>query len=308
MERHRMECLERLMEEFEQRNFMAFKSVSANRERNKQTFDELGGRMAAWAEHHLGDDWIATLCDGYKFFTTNANRHQTLYERDGRYANTDFASVHECTYDDPCFMRNYHWGVYLTTVFWEHHLHIYELYRDAFLPRLEEESGHILELGCGSGIWGLLALERLPGWSLTGVDISRTSAEQAQTFSAKSGLEGRAQYVVGDALTYVPREPGDACVSCFLAEHLEQPRVLFERVAAALKEGGHAFMTVALTAAEVDHIFEMRRESEPVLMAEDAGLRLVNAFSASPRNYPRERSFLPRSMALVLQKRGNEIW
>jgi hypothetical protein len=67
-------------------------------------------------------------------------------------------------------------------------------------------------------------------------------------------------------------------------------------------------MSTALTAAEVDHIFEFSRESELVAMAEKCGFRVVSMLSESPKAHPRTSYFLPRSMALVLRKRGNPIW
>ena len=62
------------------------------------------------------------------------------------------------------------------------------------------------------------------------------------------------------------------------------------------------------TAAEIDHITEFRRESELVLMAETAGFRVESIFSSAPLDYPRSFHFLPRSMAMVLQKKKNEHW
>ena len=67
-------------------------------------------------------------------------------------------------------------------------------------------------------------------------------------------------------------------------------------------------MTGALTAAESDHITEFRRESEIVVMAEEAGFRVESTFSGAPTGYPRDFRFLPRSMALVLQKKQNDNW
>ena len=75
-----------------------------------------------------------------------------------------------------------------------------------------------------------------------------------------------------------------------------------------LKPGGFAFITGALTAAQVDHIYEYRYESELVAMCENAGLRVLETLSANPlRTLPKAR-FLPRSMALFVQKRRNDLY
>ncbi len=79
-------------------------------------------------------------------------------------------------------------------------------------------------------------------------------------------------------------------------------------MASNLETKAYAFITAALTAAETDHISEFRRESEIVLMAEEAGFRVVSMYSAAPPSHPDSHRFLPRSLALILQKRKNDIW
>jgi hypothetical protein len=67
-------------------------------------------------------------------------------------------------------------------------------------------------------------------------------------------------------------------------------------------------VTCAISAAEIDHIFEMKRESEAVLLAEQAGFRLVSLLSSSPDTTPAGRRYLPRSLAMILEKRANDVW
>lgn len=300
--------LDHLLRTFAERNPMGITSVERNRAENRALFDDLGAKMSGWAAAMLGENWAPALVDGYKFFTTNVNRHQLLYEGAGRYRHSSYQEVYEATYSQPDFMNSYHWGVYLTTFFWGHHLKLYQFFREQFLARLDAETRHILELGSGSGIWGFLAIDGAPNVSVSGIDISETSVALARGMAATIGLSGRATYQAADALTVALPQPADACISCFLAEHLENPQELFDSIARNTKAGGMVFVTLALTAAEVDHIYEYRRESEPILMAERAGLRLVAASSAAPEGFPLERKYLPRSMALVLQKRHGEIW
>ena len=97
-------------------------------------------------------------------------------------------------------------------------------------------------------------------------------------------------------------------------EHLEKPQLLLQNMASNLFPREYAFIIAALTAAEIDHIYEFRRESEVISMAEEAGFRVISMYSSAPS--PRvlqafnanSHRFLPRSLALVLQKRKNDIW
>jgi ubiquinone/menaquinone biosynthesis C-methylase UbiE len=205
-------------------------------------------------------------------------------------------------------MQLYHWGVFCSTFIWSHHIRIYQFFRRYFIPLLKAaEPGRLIDLGAGSGIWHLLALHELPQWQVTAVDISQPSIDRSRAMAAlvsNSAIE----HVCADATKWSPDSPAQAGISCFLLEHLERPSELVASLSNCLEPGGHAFVTGALTAAEIDHIFEFKRESEIVKLVEDAGFRVKHLFSAAPDTTPKTRRYLPRSLALVLQKRKNEFW
>jgi SAM-dependent methyltransferase len=268
--------------------------------------------MLRWAEAVIGSDFAEHLVDGYLAFTTDVNESQAAYEETGRYRHSSYADVHDRTYADPAFMKDYHWGVYVTTFAWEHHLALHEFFLAQFLAPLAAHAsapgGRLLELGSGSGIWSILALGALPAWRGRAVDISETSVALSRRMANVAGLSDRLSIDRADALAFRTPEPADAAISCFLAEHLETPGLLFANLAANLAPRGRAFVTVALTAAEIDHIYEFRRESEAVAMAEQAGLRVVAMLSAAPGATPPDRAFLPRSLGLVLERRRGPVW
>lgn len=300
--------LERFLSYFAKHQKLFWPSVERTAEKNEQLFKELGVLMTNWSATYLGDDYVKTLADGYARFVTDVNKSQMKYEKRGHYPNKTYDEVFAGVYDNEEHMASYHWGVYVTTFAWEHHLRIYKFYKDYFLSLLNCEGGLLLDMGSGSGIWGMLVLYFFPGWKVQGVDISKTSVDFANRMAESNGFGSRAKYVEGDALLYSGSERIDACISCFLLEHLESPHELLMNLADNLKVGGMAFVTAALTAAEVDHITEFRNESDLVIMAEKADFRVVASYSSAPPSYPSECRFLPRSMALVLQKRRNEIW
>jgi len=275
------------------------------------SFAELADPMLLWAEHYLGNGWQDLLIDGYCQFVVDVNRSQMAYEKRGGYEFLAYDEVRGQTYDSTDFMSAYHWGVYVTTFGWGHHVRLYEFFRDEFLARLatDDQPRTLIDLGAGSGIWHMLALGRLPGWTATAVDISPTSVQLSNEMAARIGITDKVQHICGDALAFRPQDtPADAGISCFLMEHLEQPQALLENLAAGLGDRAWAFVTCALTAAETDHIFEFRRESEPQRMAEDAGFRVVATMSCAPKAAPARRTYLPRSMAMLLQKRRGDIW
>ncbi|HCX25129.1 MAG TPA: hypothetical protein DHN29_24665 [Cytophagales bacterium] len=303
-----MSNLEKFLDYFSQHCQVYFPAIQNTHLNHQKSFEELAQVMLNWAENHLGENWNKVLADGYLHFLMDVNRSQVEYERRGNYMNKSYNDVFDRVYNNPKFMSLYHWGVFVSTFTWEHHIKIYDLYRKSFLPCLNPEAGRLLDLGSGSGIWSFLTTHFLPQWTSQGIDISEKSVELSTTMAESSGFCNKVQFKARDALTFKGTEKYNAAISCFLMEHLEEPQLLLQNMASNLETRGYAFITAALTAAESDHISEFRRESEIVSMAEEAGFRVFSMYSAAPLSHPDSYRFLPRSLALVLQKRKNDIW
>lgn len=286
------------------------KEILRSREAYPEMFEELAIPMLAWAEARLGSEYIDTLIQGYCVFVLGVNKSQARYEKEMHYQYASFSDVYRNAYSSENFMRYYHWGVFVTTFGWRHHLLLYSLYKEKFLSRLSGrlKAQTLLDLGCGSGVWHLFACNHIPDLVVSGVDISPTSISISKTTASILGLADRIDYICSDALLFNLEVPADAAVSCFLMEHLERPDKLLFNMARNMKSDGLAFVTCALTAAECDHIFEFKHESEPISMAEAAGFRLLDCCSSAPSNVPRDRRYLPRSFAMVLERRKGNIW
>ena len=200
-------------------------------------------------------------------------------------------------------MQGYLWGIYLTNFFWAHHFDICLFFRDRFLSRLTNAS-QLIEIAPGHGGWGAWALHALKDLQLDGYDISPSSIEIATAVTRAAGVGDRARYSEKDALELkqLNADIADAGICSFLIEHLEEPEKLFQVIYHLLKPGGVFFVTGALTAAQIDHIYEFRHESELVRMAEDSGLRVFETLSTNPVRLLARARFVPRSMALLVQK------
>jgi len=275
---------------------------------NKDSFSNLSEKMLTWGINYLGDELWKNLIKGYCAFVSNVNRSQMQYEIKGCYEHSSYQEVYDKVYNNQIFMEKYHWGVYLTTFAWEHHLKLYEYFVQQFINIIPESPKSAIDLGSGSGVWSLLLAENFSELSITAIDISETSVQHAKDLTSKNNMDNQVNIVLGDALLYKLNSQSEIGISCFLIEHLETPNELLENLASNLVEGGYAFVTAALSAAEIDHIFEIKYESQLILMAEKAGFRVISSFSSAPSSYPRSMKFLPRSMAMVLQKKHSDIW
>jgi 2-polyprenyl-3-methyl-5-hydroxy-6-metoxy-1,4-benzoquinol methylase len=176
------------------------------------------------------------------------------------------------------------------------------MFRDDFLRRLPRNAT-ISELAAGHGVLSLLAAEERPDIQVESSDISPPAVAVADRLLAASGHAGRVKFVVRDALN------GDGStrkfqglISAMLAEHLTDPRPLFKTMSHQLSPDGMVFFSTALESPQRDHVYEYNRESQPLQMAETAGLR-VSRLVSDPAAVPPGSRFLPRSTAMILRAR-----
>ena len=301
--------IDQLINALEKEAPLYLESVQKVHQEFPREFESLGNLLCSWACKVLQNDTYEILAQGYKAFVSDVNRSQARYQRRGHYRNSSYKEVYDLVYNNPEYMTDYHWGVFVTTFAWEHHLKLFSFFENSFLSHVKKESNQVslLDLGAGSGVWSLMSAYHCPQLTCLGIDISTTSVELAKKMADASSLNQRVSFQVGDALE-AGSDQYDYAISCFLLEHLEAPKDLFSALSKQLKPGGLAWVSGALTAAEIDHIYEFKKESELVDMAEEAGFRVVGSLSLGPEKYPTRFKYLPRSMGMILQSKYGELW
>lgn len=295
--------IEKLFAYAEKHHPRSITGLRESRSLNTQAFARIAGEYLLWCEAARGETGIYAAVDAFARFSSDVNLAQARYELTGHYENKSFSECYEMVYDQSETMSEYLWGVYLSNFLWAHHLDLMQFFEERFLRKLSPQS-RLVEIAPGHGGWGLWALKNLPQATLKGFDVSSTSIEIANSLASASGLSDRANYEVLDAveLYKVPSPQSQACICCFLVEHLERPTELMKSIAHVVEPGGLAFFTGALTAAQVDHIYEFKNESELVFLAEQAGFRVLESRSVAPNRLLHNAKYLPRSMALIMKK------
>lgn len=301
--------VEELLADIASRHPRNARGVQEARELDPARFDATAERYLGWLRQARGDGWLQRSVDAFAQFSGEVIYEQARYEAAGRYLHTSFAEAHADVYSQRQVMDDYLWGVYLTNFLWAHHMDIMRFFQDRFLAPLPD-GAHVVEIAPGHGGWGVWALHARPDATLEGYDISPSSIAIASSIAAAAGVSERATYTLRNALDLaaMPEASADAVICSFLIEHLEQPELLLAVIGRILKPGGTAFITGALTAAQIDHIYEFRRESELVVLAEQHGLRVRETLSVAPRRILPKAKLLPRSMALAVTRRSHEDW
>jgi 2-polyprenyl-3-methyl-5-hydroxy-6-metoxy-1,4-benzoquinol methylase len=207
-------------------------------------------------------------------------------------------------YEDEGYMVPYMWAAILIYPFWPSMVNHIALYRDEFVKALPADA-HVLELASGHGVLSLLAAQERPDLQLEGLDISPPAVAVANRLLAVSGHARRVRFEVKDALAVEQGSAGgeyQGIIAAMLAEHLEDPKPLFQAISHLLAKDGLVFFSTAIESAQRDHLYEFNQESQVVKLAEDAGLRVTRLVSDASTPLPGAR-FLPRAVGMILRRR-----
>jgi 2-polyprenyl-3-methyl-5-hydroxy-6-metoxy-1,4-benzoquinol methylase len=248
---------------------------------------------------------LQTLADAYQTITMDTLREQVYFQRNGRYRYSTFREVADKVYFDPAYMSKYMYGLAMTLYLWPNHLEIARFFWGS-LPR--SKGGRYLEIGPGHGVFFRHAA-RSGGFDLcTGVDISPTSLEMTRrllTYDRELPPD-RWQLVNADFLAAESLQGGfEAIVMGEVLEHVEEPLSFLVRISELMRPDAYVFVTTAVNAPAVDHIYLFRSVDEVIEMARQAGLGVRRLLATPYKGCSMEDTVaqkLPINVAMVLGK------
>jgi SAM-dependent methyltransferase len=260
--------------------------------------------LARWTKAAYGDRAFEDAAKGYAKYCMGVWKSQHQYEKAGRYTPESMPELVSEVYEDEGYMVPYMWAAILIYPFWPSMINHIALYRDDFLKALPPKA-NLLELASGHGVMGLLAAETRPDIQVKGFDISPPAVAISNKLLGVSGHNHHVSFEVKNALNLdMAGAPGtyQGIIAAMLAEHLEDPRPLFKVITHYLAPDGYVYFSTALESAQRDHTFEFHKESEPIKMAEEVGLRVTKLVSDAGNPVPGGR-FLPRALGMILRRR-----
>jgi 2-polyprenyl-3-methyl-5-hydroxy-6-metoxy-1,4-benzoquinol methylase len=279
-------------------------AARATVEANDELCSWLLDPLARWAGVAYGDQAFEDAAKGYAQYCMGVWKSQQNYEKKGKYTPESMPEMVSEVYEKEGYMVPYMWAAILIYPFWPSMINHIAMYRDDFIKALPPKA-RVLELASGHGVMGLLAAETRPDIHVTGFDISPPAVAISNKLRGVSGTESRVTFEVKNALKLNLGESSgnyQGIIAAMLAEHLEDPRPLFEMIAHHLADDGLVFFSTALESAQRDHTYEFHRESEPLKMAEEVGLRVTKLVCDAGNPVPGGR-FLPRALGMILRRR-----
>jgi len=265
-----------------------------------EELQELHDYIGFCAQEGWGIDRLAAA---YRVITEDTLREQIYFRRTRRYRHSTFKEVSDSVYFDSEYMSNYMYGLALTLFLWPNHLQIVRFFRRV-LPR--NSHGRYLEIGPGHGAFFRYAARHGSFGSCLGVDVSPTSLQMTQRLleSDESIPLARRQLLLTDFLEATALDGTyDAIVMGEVLEHVEQPLLFLQRIKALAARGAFIFITTAVNAPAIDHIYLFRSVAEVKELAVAAGLRIVDALATPYTGCSMEETVqqgLPINVAMVL--------
>ena len=299
-----MKQAELFLEALDRRAKMLAPHARATFEANEELCCWLLNPLARWAEAAFGKTAFDDAASGYAKYCFGVAQARKIYERAGKYTPESMPEIISGVYEDESYAVPYMWAAILIYAFWPSMINHLATFRDQFLRRLPRNAT-ILELASGHGVLSLLAAEERLDIRVEGVDISPPAVAIANRLLKVSGHSGRVRFAVGDALRAEDSSTNgkyQGIISAMLAEHLLDPKPIFAAMSRGVAQEGLVFFSTALESAQRDHVYEYNNESQPLLMAEAAGLRVTRLVSDAGTVPPGSR-FVPRAAAMILQRR-----
>jgi SAM-dependent methyltransferase len=230
-------------------------------------------------------------------------QHQLEASAEARYSCASFEEGRREVYDNPEVMEGYYLdGLYLSLVLWPNHYRMLRYYLDQFTPWLPEK-GRFLELPIGSGSYAAYALLQKPGWTGLGVDISASAIAYSGRLAQHWGLN-RLAIEFGEGQKTLPWADGsfDAVITGELLEHLDDPFSFLRECVRVTRPGGFLFVTTAIYAASVDHVFMFEDVESVNKMIAESGATLWSYLAIPVRSGDPIRSRIPTNYAAILHK------
>ena len=299
-----MEHAELFLEAMDRKAKMFARSARATFAANRELCTWLMNPLARWAEAAYGSAVFDAAARGYAEYCFGVAKAQKIYESAGKYTPESMPEIISGVYEDEGYMVPYMWAAILIYPFWPSMISHIAMFRDEFVRRLPPNAT-VRELAAGHGVLSLLAAEERPDLQIEGTDISPPAVAVANRLLAVSGHASRVRFAVKDALNSDGGSGDAKChgiISAMLAEHLSDPKPLFKTISHQVLPDGLVFFSTALESPQRDHVFEYNEESQPLQMAERAGLRVSRLASDASATPPGFR-FKPRATAMILRSR-----
>ena len=230
---------------------------------------------------------------------------QVRLVKTGKYLYSSFKEVNRYVYNNPDRKLTGPWymmALYFSQVFWVTHYNVNKFFLEE-ICKGNKEDGLILEAPSGTGLFISNFLSRNPSWYGTALDLSDSAIEFTRRMVDTFDISEQVGLCKHDFFKYVPSFKYDIVLCGEFLEHLEKPEVALDKLYSFVKDDGFVFLTVAVYASMIDHIYlyksveEVREQIKNVGFSIDKEL-VQNVF----KNKGPEDSCTPINYSVIIRK------
>jgi len=189
---------------------------------------------------------------------------QRKLEKSGRYLYATFKEVEEQVYNDPERGLNgapYMWALYFTQAFWVTHGRVWTFFLRDFATAAAPH-GNLLEVPSGNGLFTAHFLLKNPGWRGVALDLSDTSIQFTDRVLSLNGIRARVEVRKEDFFRFAGTHKFGRIICGEFLEHVEEPLRVLARLRTLVEPDGRLFLTAAVWAANIDHIYLYKSAEE----------------------------------------------
>lgn len=231
---------------------------------------------------------------------------QIKLEKTGKYLYSSFDEVKEDyakNIDDEG--PDYLWGLYFSEIFWKIHHGFTNFFLENFLNK-ESKIGLVLEIPCGTGFFMTEFLRINENWHAVGIDLADASINFTKNILKANNISNSSYTLIkDDFFKYQPKEKFDKIICGEFLEHLEDPLAALKKLSNMLKDDGKIFLTAAVWAAHIDHIYLYEKPQEIRDQIFQADLKIEKELVQSvfeKEDEDIEKGKIPISYAAILTK------
>ena len=239
-------------------------------------------------------------------FSLEFLRLQIELEKTGYYRYSSFKEVEEGVYRDSKRKLTgpwYTWALYFTQFFWVTHNRVFDFFLENFVGPAESQ-GDVLEVPTGTGLFLTYFLLNKLIWRGIGVDLSDSAIEFTKDVLRVYRIPAsRVAIIKDDVYKYQPERQFDRIMSGEFLEHLEDPLGVLKKLYQILKDDGKIFITVAVWAAMIDHIYLYKSAEEVRKHIRQAGFKIEKELVQTVfKNGHPEQEKIPINYCAILTK------
>jgi len=242
------------------------------------------------------------LASCYNVISGDTLAEQIYFLQNRKYRHSTYAEVADSVYGNKDYMEKYMYGLMLTEFLWKNHLQMNRWFEER-IPR--NRKGAYLEIGPGHGYHMLQAMKNCSFDTYEAIDISPTSIKLTESYLMHALPEPPQNLTLrlADFLEYDFNKKFDTIVMGEVLEHVEQPSAFIERIAKAAKPDAFIYITTAINAPAIDHIYLFDTPESVEAVVAQAGLAVKDRLLVPYKGMSLEKSLkagLPVTIALVI--------